>query len=137
MEIRDGDIFTVECPFILDKYTEMTEEGYCTFLSYRPGVKWEFLEPDSSEPVCHGVGTVTYKVVSYHKLPHPYPDRVFFTRKFKSPDGREFGKNRLLVLTKEAFSRRAKAYLPGGVDRYDGVRIKSLTDEDRNEIRNS
>ncbi len=132
--MEEGKTYEVECPFFLEPYTEMNEDGYSTSLSWRPGIKWEAYSPEDAEPVCHGIGMVQYTIVSIHKLPRPYPPRVFFTRRFVSPDGRSFGKGRLHVMTSDAFRRRLKAYKPAGVGRYDGIRIVSLTEEEKSEM---
>ena len=117
IEIKEGETFTVPCPFIWSSYySNMNEDGFSEALTWRPGVDWQFLPPDSSEPVAHGVGKVFYTVVSLHKPPHPYPARVFYTRKYETPDGRRFGKGRLLITTAQAFRRRLNGYKPRGVD---------------------
>lgn len=133
-EIEEGKSYEVACPFVMTTYAEYDEDGRSTSLSWRPGIEWRDVYPDNSEAVAHGVGKVIYSVVSIHKLPRPYPPRVFFTRKFTSPDGRTFGKHRLHMLTREAFARRISGYRPGGIERADDIVIAPLSEAEKREL---
>lgn len=46
-----------------------------------------------------------------HFKPGRFPARVFFTRRWVTPDGKEFGKGKLHIATIPAFKRRATAYM--------------------------
>lgn len=131
MEIEEGKTYEAVCPFVHTTFTEWDEGGKGTVLSWRPGVEWREVYPDNSEPVAHGIGKVQYTVVSVHKLPRPYPTRVFYTRKFVSPDGRAFGKPRLHVTTKDAFRRRTMAYRPGGIEYMEDIVLAPLSDDEK------
>lgn len=132
--IEIGKTYEVVCPFVRMVYSDMDEEGCSNVLSWKPGIEYRDVYPDSSEAIAHGVGKVFYTVVSTHKPPHPYPERVFFTRKFETPDGRKFGKVKLHILTMEAFRRRVAGYKPGGVDEWDTITLVNLTPEEEAEM---
>ena len=102
--------YNVTCPFVKETYEALEEDGPVSVPSWRPGVRWEHVYPDDSRPVADGIGLVTYWLVSIHKLPAPYPARVFFTRKWIDPDGKVFGKNKLHIMTVSAFKRRLQSY---------------------------
>lgn len=132
--MQAGDVFEVNAPFIRDRYVEYDEDGRHGYLSWRPGVVWEVVGPEGEADMrAHGVGKVRYTVISVHKLPRPYPARVFFTRKWISPDGREFGKPRLHVLTLDAFRRRTVSYRPAGSDFHTQLVVQDLDDDERRE----
>lgn len=127
-----GQTFEVACPFVREAYTGWDEEGSHTVLSWKPGVEWEVIGPEGEAGMrAHGLGKVRYTVISVHKLPYPYPARVFFTRKWVSPDGREFGKRRLHVLTLEAFRRRTMGYKPAGADFYTQLLVRDMDADER------
>lgn len=131
--IEAGQVFLVDCPFIRAPFEHWDEEGSCKVLSWRPGVVWDLRYPDDADMRAHGMGKVRYEVVSVAKLPRPYPTRVFFTRKWLSPDNREFGTKKLRVMTLEAFRRRCQSYKPAGADDLDHLIVKDLTEEERRE----
>src|SRR5690606_29498042 len=114
-----GDIFEVECPFVRTVYTEYDQDGPSATLTWKPGIEWELVGPEGEADMrAHGLGKVRYTVVSVHQLPRPYPTRVFFTRKWVCPDGREFGASKLHVMTLQAFRRRTVSYKPAGAEDY-------------------
>lgn len=116
-EIKTGSIYTVPCPFVREAYSSWDEDGETTELSWRPGVKFESVGPWGETQVrAHGMGSVIYTVIDIHPLPRPFPPRVFFTRKWVSPDGKTFGKGALRIMTKEAFARRLEGYRFSGYD---------------------
>ena len=107
-----GKEYRVACPFVRSVYTSYNEDGPSSILSWRPGVIFEAVGPwgDSSAPMAHGEGTAVYRVVDIHKLPTPYPARVFFIRTWVSPDGNAFGLRKLRITTLDAFRRRIAGY---------------------------
>lgn len=129
--IEAGQIFLVDCPFIRAPFEQGYEDGSHKVLSWRPGVVWDLRYPDDADMRAHGMGKVRYEVVSVHKLPRPYPARVFFTRKWLTPDNREFGTKKLRVMTLEAFRRRCHSYKPAGASDLDDLIIKDLSEEER------
>ena len=58
----------------------------------------------------HGTGAMVLDVVATFK-PGRFPERVFYTRRWVDPDGREFGKpNKLRVTTAAHFRSLLKGY---------------------------
>ena len=101
--------FSVKYPFVRCEYTEPCEDGEIKFASWRPGTDWEQVSNDDFDCVADGVGTAEYIIIGRFK-PGKYPERVFFTRQWVSPDGKRFGKSRLHICTAEKFRRLIKGY---------------------------
>lgn len=108
-DFKAGAEIEVAHPFVREKYHGMSEDGPFETMTWRPGVRNEFVPPDTGEMVADGIGTQIMTVVSVHK-PGKFPSRVFFTRRWRSPDGREFGKPKLCVTTTAAFRTRTNGY---------------------------
>ena len=49
-------------------------------------------------------------MIDVHR-PGKFPPRVFFTRQWKDPTGKTFGKGGLHIMTTAAFRRRLKGYM--------------------------
>ncbi|AWC25388.1 hypothetical protein CO731_04883 [Aminobacter sp. MSH1] len=129
--MEPGQTFEVDCPFVRDPYREQDEDGVITTLTWKPGVIWEMVGPEDARARAHGVGRVRYTVVSVHNLPRPYPARVFFLRKWISPEGREFGANKLHVMTRDAFRRRCHSYQPAGADQWTELVVEDMSADER------
>jgi len=118
-EFVSEQVFEHDYPFVRDSYTAIEVDGFREVLSWKPGVGYVFCYPDDMRAVCEGVGKQILTVVDVHK-PGKYPTRVFYTRKFITPDGVEFGKNNLRIATLPAFRRLiagyAYPYEPAGED---------------------
>lgn len=56
-----------------------------------------------------GLGSIILTVVGVFK-PGKYPTRVFFTRRWRDPEGREFGKGALRIATVPQFYILAGGY---------------------------
>lgn len=83
---------------------EFQKEGW------RPGVDLETDENCYARfGVADGVGAMLLTVVSTHK-PGSFPERVFFTRKWRDPDGKVYGRNKLHVRTKAVFTKLIRGY---------------------------
>lgn len=130
-----GKTFEVDAPFIQELYEGLDEDGYTRELTWRPGIRWEgaseYRDPDA---VANGMGKVRYSVISVHELPRPYPSRVFFTRRWVAPDGREFGAKKLHIMTVGQFRRRIQSYIPAGVSQFTELRIEPLSQEARHAL---
>lgn len=115
LTVSEGDVFHSPHPFCYDLASKPGDdpEGAPTiyFMSWRPGVRFELLAPDGGDNECvaDGMGFQLLTVVSVHK-PGRFPTRVFYTRKWRDPRGREFGKDGLRVKTLDAFKRIARGY---------------------------
>jgi hypothetical protein len=111
--LREGMEFRAPYPFVRTTYTEQDEDGFAEVKSWKPGTRFveRFVYPDHVESDCFadGVGEIILTVVSVHK-PGRFPTRVFFTRKWQRPDGREFGKPKCHCVTSDKFKRLAKGY---------------------------
>lgn len=107
-DLHIGDIFRRPYPFIRDTYSWGDEDGGGGRLTWKPGVRpcatqySEWSEADA-------MGEIILTVVDIHK-PGKYPTRVFFTRRWKSPDGGEFGKGSLRITTVSVFARLCRGY---------------------------
>jgi len=110
MEFHQGQKIKVKFPFYMG-----THDGYDAcgeFYSddvWIPGCKERPLPPDDSELVADDVGVMVLTIVDIHK-PGRYPERIFYTRKWVDPDGKEFGSGKLNITTTPTFKRRAAGY---------------------------
>lgn len=104
-----GDQFTIDYPFIRDTYQALGSEGFSDEQTWRPGVRFESVGPEDCGSVADALGSATFTVVAAYK-PGRFPTRVFFTRRFRDPDGREFGKSKLHIVTLDKFRRLARGY---------------------------
>ncbi len=105
-----GAVIEVGHPFIRAPYTAHDGEGgNFEVIGWRPGTRAEQTSPDDGEDFADATGTQILTVVSIHK-PGRFPMRVFYTRQWRDPDGREFGKAHLRVTTMQAFQTLIKGY---------------------------
>lgn len=106
------EIYRATYPFVRSVYNTIDWDGEASIPTWRPGVMTEHCGPDGAMTInyAHGVGEVVYTVVSRHK-PGRYPERVFYTRKWIDPDGKEFGNPKLRVTTNQAFADRIRGYV--------------------------
>ena len=117
-KIQAGQTHTVTgYPFVryvANLYDEDDGRPYQTE-GWRPGCVFETDENASSYfPVkdyfAHGTGSMVLDVVATFK-PGRFPERVFYTRRWIDPDGREFGKTgKLRIATAGQFRRLLKGY---------------------------
>ena len=76
---------------------------------WRPGCAVE-TDENASSYFAHGTGSMVLDVVATFK-PGRFPERVFYTRRWVDPDGREFGKTgKLRIATTGQFRRLLKGY---------------------------
>jgi hypothetical protein len=110
-----GDVFTVAYPFVRRAYNGIDFEGAYEAQSWRPGIEYREVDAydigdgPASAPFADGEGAAIFTVVDTHK-PGRFPTRVFFTRKFRAPDGHTFGKPGLHIVTLEKFRRLVRGY---------------------------
>ena len=105
--IRVGDIYRVVYPFIKEKVTLFDEDGPSIEESWRPGTKPVMVYPDDSKEVAEKEGKMILAVIDIHKPGH-YPERVFYTRRWEDPDGKQFGKNNLRIISTSGFRNLLK-----------------------------
>lgn len=107
--IVPGAFIEVAHPFVREKYNGLDEDGPFERMSWRPGVRFEHIPPDTGAFFADGVGKQTITIVSTHK-PGRFPERVFYTRQWEAPDGHKFGKTKLLYKTIQAFRVLTRGY---------------------------
>ena len=96
MKYQIGITYIVKYPFI--KTTFSFYEGSKT-PTWKPGIEYRYACPQAeAEPYADGRGYQCIKVISKHKPPG-FPERIFYTRTWIDPDGKEFGKNQCRVKT--------------------------------------
>jgi hypothetical protein len=106
--IAAGDVIKIKYPFVRDKFVSMNLDEPDT-PCWRPGVRFEDSGPDDTEAIADGLGQQVFTVVSIHK-PGKFPTRVFYTRNWIDPDGKQFGKGTLKMLSVNPFMRRISGY---------------------------
>lgn len=107
--MNPGDVFVVKYPFVRCDVELWDGELSYTKKSWRPGCEFDYDYSGGSSAYADGVGEMHLTVVSTHK-PGKYPERIFYTRKFKDPDGAFFGKTKLHIATVEKFRRISASY---------------------------
>jgi len=97
---------------------------------WKPGITYTQESPyQDGEAYCEGEGFMVITEISRHKLPRPYPTRVFFTRKWIDPDGKKFGSNKLNIISLGTFNKIIKGYYgpeyildsPAKIEQADGL----------------
>ena len=110
---KTGDVFRVDYPFWVDTPWTSDEEGEWKQESYwEIGCKKEEGDPEVGIPTSyyyHALGKMVVRVEETCKLPGR-EERIFYTRKWIDPEGKEFGKNTLHVIAKSAFTRLLKGH---------------------------
>jgi hypothetical protein len=109
MKYEIGSVHEFKHPFIREIHSEFDGEGIAEGLSWRPGVRMITRGPETSDPEADGIGTQILTVISVHK-PGKYPERIFYTRRWRDPDGKEFGKGALRVRSAAQFSVLVAGY---------------------------
>lgn len=107
--LMSGQSFEGKYPFVRDFYDAFEADGPVRHKTWRPGVRHEMCGPEDAEAVADGEGAILLTIVSVHK-PGQYPERVFCTRRWRDPAGREFGRGKLHIMTSEKFRRLARGY---------------------------
>lgn len=105
-----GQLYEVEYPFVREKVSLFDGEGPYETESWRPGTIAKPIAPDDVINVADAHGKMLLHVVDVHK-PGRFPTRVFFTRRWQDPDGKEFGKGKLHIMTVPAFKRRLNGFM--------------------------
>lgn len=117
-----GEIFTVPYPFVRDVYVDHDYDGEgwqeIERPTWKPGTRIETHArycghgeyDEYSQCAADGMGSQILTVVGVYQPPS-YPTRVFFTRCWRDPDGKEFGKvGKLRILAVSAFVALTRGY---------------------------
>lgn len=105
-----GAEIVIAHPFVREEvelYGELT-------MTWRPGLRYEAETDQIGDyrrvwTAADGIGEQILTVVSVHQ-PGRFPTRVFFTRKWRAPDGKVFGATKLHIKTLAAFRRIVRGY---------------------------
>lgn len=115
-----GEVFTVPHPFVRDTWhgLDMDEAGIREHAvpTWRPGTRAE----ESADPnayygeqsvvnVADAMGAQELTVVGVYR-PGRFPTRVFYTRQWRDPDGKSFGKTKCRISTVPAFRAIVAGY---------------------------
>jgi hypothetical protein len=76
---------------------------------WKPGCESEYDQGFSVIYSADGMGEMLLTVVSRHK-PGRYPERVFYTRQWRDPDGKVFGNLKLRIATAQKFKQLSSGY---------------------------
>lgn len=113
-EIEIGKTYSVSYPFFTEEVELPPDDPEATQMqmvkSWRPGVEWEQDDEYAAHGVAEALGEMLLTVVDIHK-PGRFPTRVFYTRQWKDPNGKVFGKAGLRITTLDAFRRRLRGYM--------------------------
>jgi hypothetical protein len=121
----EGFVFTVPYPFVWEKTsvpgTDPEGPYSVEIMTWRPGTilvnrempknanPYEWCPDDDPKEVAHGTGAQIITIASVHK-PGRFPTRVFYSRRWRDPNGKEFGKGGLRIKTLGAFKRLVSGY---------------------------
>lgn len=109
-KLVSGQVIEVQnFPFVRVTYEGFDSDGPFSDECWKPGCRHETSYDYDAHDVADGTGAMLLTVISLHK-PGKYPERVFFTRQWRDPDGKVFGRKCLRVATKQAFSTMVKGY---------------------------
>lgn len=107
--IKAGAVIEVAHPFVRDIYNGYDCDGPYKARTWRPGTRHEPVPPDDWEAVADAIGTQILTVVGTYK-PGRYPERIFYTRQWRDPNGHLFGKAGLHTKTAQAFRTIIRGY---------------------------
>lgn len=106
--IEEGYEHIVQYPFVREAYEPPDPDDF-TVDSWRPGVRFEQYGDGSDESYADALGKMRLRVIAVVK-PGKYPERVFFTRQWEDPDGKQFGKAKLRMTTTQNFRVLLRGY---------------------------
>lgn len=104
-----GDTFSVIYPFVRAEYDWFDVGGPIKLKTWRPGISVESADYGDVDIFADSQGEMILAVIATFK-PGRFPTRVFYTRQFVDPDGKAFGKGKLLICTLEKFHRISVKY---------------------------
>ena len=101
--------YQISYPFVWEEWDDLQTGALIRRCSWRPGHRDVLIGDGDCVHECDGFGHATFHVVSIHKPPK-YPARVFFERQYCDPDGKQFGKKKLHIVTLTKFKRLVLGY---------------------------
>lgn len=110
-----SNVIEIPYPFVLDTFNNVDDEGNgFSDESWRPGTK-RIPCPDDwlgevEKAIANGMGLMLLTIVKEVELPRNFRDRIFYIRRWRDPEGKEFGKNVLRVTTDTGFKRLLNGY---------------------------
>ena len=105
-----GQVVEFDYPFVRSLFTMWDEGGPSDTPTWKPGVRHIYISPyGDTDTIADGMGKQVCTVVSLHK-PGRYPERVFYTRKWRDPSGKEFGNGALRIATVGAFRNLTRGF---------------------------
>lgn len=103
-------VHAVPFPFVRDTY--IGPEG--EVVGWRPGTRVEYGgdgDPSYNDEEWQADGMGHMLITEYQTVKVPgYVERTFYSRAWRDPDGREFGKKKLRITATPAFKRMLKGY---------------------------
>ena len=114
LPLIEGRTYEVWYPFKRETYTRFEAEGCTDEPTWAPGWRYEGRDVGYGEAAFDaewdGDGAMLLTVVSLHKPGKTYPERAFYVRQWRDPDGKVFGKKNLRIVS----SRALVGWLNGG-----------------------
>lgn len=117
--VKAGEVYEVRpFPFVRHTACIAGEDGYEDVECWKPGTRFEDQRrylghgeyDETTRCVADGEGALRMTVVAVF-TPPGFPQRVFYTRQWTDPDGKVFGKRKLMICVTSAFYRRARGYM--------------------------
>jgi hypothetical protein len=105
-------IHQIKFPFVQEEYSGPKDgEFVADAKTWRPGTCVEHGDYEFSDEqwVADGEGLMVLEELGNFK-PGRFPERTFYLRRFIAPDGRQFGKDKVRVISSSAFKRMLKGY---------------------------
>lgn len=103
----------IKFPFVREKYSgPLDGEIVDDVETWRPGTRRSFMQDDYDTDEwweADGEGFMVLEELGSFK-PGKYPERTFYVRSFTDPDGKQFGKAKVRVISSAAFKRMLKGY---------------------------
>lgn len=100
----------VPYPFVRTTYEEMDENGISTVKAWKPGTEHRFDRHVGKVWEADRMGHQILIEVSSHSPGKGFAERIFYQRRWRDPDGTEFGKKLLRVTTRAMFTRMKGGY---------------------------
>lgn len=111
MTYETGQTFSVAHPFCRDTFSDK-DCDYTQSPTWRPGIRqgpWRNPDGGSELQEADAMGHQLIEIVGTYR-PGKWPVRVFYTRQWRDPDGKVFGKPRCFIKSQAAFTRLLSGY---------------------------